>query len=93
MNSREELRRELFQSLEAEEFPQAPPLNLNVLWKRTFLEYEEWKIEYDVETVATMGKYWPNTTRRWSGRSRVMNSSVESPSCPRYGEWTKWDGS
>lgn len=54
MGSKDELRRELFRSLGEEEFPEAPPLNLTVLWRRTFLEYEEWKIEYDVETAATM---------------------------------------
>lgn len=48
------LRAELFQLLGQECFPPAPPLNLRVLWQRTFLEYEEWKVEYDVETAETM---------------------------------------
>lgn len=54
MSSRDELRRELFQKLGVKRFPEAPPLNLTVLWRRTFLEYEEWKIEYTVETATTM---------------------------------------
>jgi len=54
LSSRDELRRDLLQTLGAEGFPEAPPLNLSVLWRRTFLEYEEWKIDYDVETMATM---------------------------------------
>lgn len=54
MSSRDELRRSLYQGFGVEGFPDAPPLNLKILWKRTFLEYEEWKIEYDVETAATM---------------------------------------
>jgi len=51
---REEVRRSLYPLLRGVEFPEAPPLNLNVLWRRTFLDYEEWKIEYDVETAETM---------------------------------------
>ena len=53
-SSREEIRRSLYRKLGGVEFPDAPSLNLNVLWKRTFLDYEEWKIEYDVETAETM---------------------------------------
>ncbi len=53
-SSREEVRRSLCGQLGGSGFPEAPPLNLKVLSKRTFLEYEEWKIEYDVEGAATM---------------------------------------
>ncbi len=54
MTSEEQLRRELFEWYGEERFPDPPPLNLKVLSKSTFLEYEEWKIEYDVETEETM---------------------------------------
>ena len=50
----DEVRRALFRTLGAERFPDPPPLNLKVLSKRAFLEYEEWTVEYDVETAATM---------------------------------------
>ena len=52
--TRDELRRELFMGFGEERFPDPIPINLKILSKRSFLEYEEWKIEYDVETVDTM---------------------------------------
>ena len=54
MHSRDELRHEFLRSIGQERFPEPVPLNMKVLWKRTYLEHEEWKIEYDVESAATM---------------------------------------
>ena len=54
MTTRDELRRELFEAFGETTLPDPVPLNLEILWKRTFLDYEEWKIEYDVESSETM---------------------------------------
>jgi len=54
MTARDELRRELFQDFGGTTLPDPVPLDLEILWKRTFLDYEEWKIEYDVESPETM---------------------------------------
>jgi len=54
MTTRDALRRELFEAFGETTLPDPVPLNLEILWKRTFLDYEEWKIEYDVESPETM---------------------------------------
>ena len=54
MSSKGKLRHELYESLGEERFPESPPLSLEIISKRTFLEYEEWKVQYDVETAETM---------------------------------------
>ncbi len=54
MDYREKLRQEMLEHYGVRQFPESIPLNMRIIWKRTFLEYEEWKIEYDVETAATM---------------------------------------
>ena len=50
----EELRRQLFRDFGQEQFPDRVPINLKVLSKRSYLEYEEWKVEYDVQLADTM---------------------------------------
>ncbi len=54
MTGRDNLRLDMLDYYGVDRFPEPVPLNMRVLWKRTFLEYEEWKIEYDVETPDTM---------------------------------------
>ena len=35
-------------------FPTPIPLNMKVISKRVFVQHEEWRVEYDVETAETM---------------------------------------
>jgi len=50
----EKLRQELRDDFKGGPFPDPIPLDLRVISKRTFHDYEEWKIEYQVETADTM---------------------------------------
>lgn len=54
MESKETLRQKALEYYNVNSFPQPIPLNMKVIWKRKFRDYEEWKIEYDVETAETM---------------------------------------
>jgi dienelactone hydrolase len=53
-DDRKALRQETLKRIGVDQFPEAIPLNMRVHWKRKFPRYEEWKIEYDVETAETM---------------------------------------
>ena len=53
MDELQKLRRELIVFLGGP-LPDPVPLAMRVLSKRKFLEHEEWKIEYDVETAETI---------------------------------------
>ena len=50
----EKLRQGLRDDFKGGPFPDPIPLDLKVISKRTFHDYEEWKIEYEVETADTM---------------------------------------
>jgi len=54
MDDIQKLRRDLFGDFGEQQLPDRIPLNMRIISKRKFLEYEEWKIEYDVETSDTM---------------------------------------
>lgn len=48
------LRKEADEYFGIDSFPHSTSLDMKVLWKRKFEGYEEWRIEYDVETPETM---------------------------------------
>lgn len=54
MDNKARLQQEAMEFYRTQYFPPHIPLNMRVIWKRTFRDYEEWKIEYDVETADTM---------------------------------------
>jgi hypothetical protein len=54
MTTRDEFRGELFRHFGETSLPDPVPLNLEILWKRTFLDYEEWKI-VDPDRIAAIG--------------------------------------
>ena len=54
VQDRSRLHREMLAAFGVDRFPKRVPLNTRILYKRTFLEHEEWKIEYDVESADTM---------------------------------------
>ena len=49
-----DLRRQLFGDFEQTEFPKSGPLHVTILHRRSYFDYDEWKIEYDVQSSDTM---------------------------------------